>query len=147
MSSGEMDSEPDEPVMRFAGLRIVAALVVCVAALAVLPWVGPAFPDGDPIWQGWWTNDDDDLVIWDVEGAARVIYDYYVEELVPCLAANGYQVGEVPTWEEFWDDAAGLELWDPYSELRPEASWQRQQELFKECPPNPPAEDLSGSRT
>jgi hypothetical protein len=77
----------------------------------------------------------------------HVVYDYYVEELVPCLAAEGYRVGHVPTWEEFWEDPFGPDMWNPYSALDPEASLRERDRLMEECPPNPPPERLSDYRS
>jgi hypothetical protein len=79
------------------------------------------------------------------EAQLRITYDYYVDELVPCLAAAGYDAGEPPTWETFratyFDDGS----WTPYRGVvatNPDpAAWQ---EINETCPQAPPTERLFG---
>jgi hypothetical protein len=64
-------------------------------------------------------------------------YDYFKEDLIPCLANHDIPVFEAPTREEFYDTFGG---WHPYWAAR-----QRDQEfvagneqLHRECPYAPP---------
>jgi hypothetical protein len=74
----------------------------------------------------------------------RRAYDYLVDELMPCLIAEGYEVGPPPTWEVFRDSP--LEgRWHPYHFFDPqsEAEWQRVNET---CPQSLSMRDFFGSR-
>jgi hypothetical protein len=44
------------------------------------------------------------------------VYDYYLDDLVPCLEDNGYSVPEPPSREVFEENFAG-ERWSPYAEV------------------------------
>jgi hypothetical protein len=81
----------------------------------------------------------------------RVVYDYYVDTLVPCLEARGFEVGDVPTWEAFrstWvpDGSGGLSAgegsWAPYTlliDVIPPEEWDA---VEAACPQNPTDEML-----
>ena len=46
------------------------------------------------------------------------IYDYYVSDLVPCMATEGFEVKNVPVRERFkLISRNGLTLWSPYASL------------------------------
>jgi hypothetical protein len=67
----------------------------------------------------------------------RILYDYVVEELVPCLADQGWDVGEVPSYEVYWDRQDSTDPWLAYG---PDlATWARNQGLNIEaiCPQEP----------
>jgi hypothetical protein len=73
----------------------------------------------------------------------RTLYDYYVEELTPCLTAAGYPVDPPPTWETFRDTYDTDSQWVPYravtvTDYGPE-EWQ---EINEQCPQGPPLEHL-----
>lgn len=44
------------------------------------------------------------------------LYDYFTDELVPCLEAQGLQIAQVPTRQQF-AGSAGFVSWDPYAEV------------------------------
>jgi hypothetical protein len=71
----------------------------------------------------------------------RVIFDYYVNELVPCLVAEGYQVPEAPSWETFLASYETSGQWFPYDVVgySTEEDWQH---VNRTCPQGPPLEDL-----
>lgn len=84
------------------------------------------------------------------EEQLRITYDYYVEDLIPCLAAEGVAVHDIPSLERFIASYPGsLEepLWSPYFAAGigeppgPEtlAEFER---LSQRCPQNPPLELL-----
>ena len=64
-----------------------------------------------------------------------LIYDYYVNSLVPCLSDHGYSTSEAPSSaqfvESYWTNA-----WLPYSEIGivSDEEWQR---LRADCPELP----------
>jgi hypothetical protein len=78
------------------------------------------------------------------EEQVRVIYDYYVDELVACLQREGYDPGEVPSWETYRDTRGTEDDWTPYHALvgdvmsRPD-DWQA---INEACPQSPPLEAL-----
>lgn len=86
------------------------------------------------------------------EQQIEATYEYYVEELVPCLLKRGHRVEEPPTWASFrssWvaDGRGGFFAsegsWFPYDAVDPaslrDEEWQT---LTEECPQSPPAETL-----
>lgn len=85
------------------------------------------------------------------EKQIRLLYDYYVNRLVPCLQAEGYDVGPVPTWEFFLANYKPIP-WDPYRRLSPvrtrmspseyKAFREKYKALRKKCPPRPPITEL-----
>jgi len=64
------------------------------------------------------------------------VYDYYVSELVPCLALQRLSLGFAPTRAEF--SSAGWISWDPYTELGADLPPSRTEAIFEACPPYPP---------
>lgn len=77
------------------------------------------------------------------EAQIRTTYEYYVNELVPCLAARGYSVEPAPSWETFLATQDTGAQWVPYDAVHytNEAEWQR---INQACPQSPPLEDLFG---
>jgi hypothetical protein len=66
------------------------------------------------------------------------IYSYFERRLVPCLAAHGITVTDLPTREKFLsmifiDDEFGYAPWSPY-----EGFSSSPQRIFDDCPPSPP---------
>jgi hypothetical protein len=65
------------------------------------------------------------------------LYEYYSEELVPCMAARGYPPDSVPTRSEF---VAQLGSWHPYFAMHA-GDWTTMfgdPSVLAECPPTPP---------
>ena len=52
-------------------------------------------------------------------GAAELgfIYDYYLDGLIPCLAARGFSPERLLSREEFLEPTTTLFLWSPYDEV------------------------------
>ena len=48
------------------------------------------------------------------EKTQHVVYDYFVDELVPCLAQQGYMVPDVPTFEVYSERYLANDQWTPY---------------------------------
>ncbi|MDR1355215.1 MAG: hypothetical protein LBJ43_02945 [Propionibacteriaceae bacterium] len=103
---------------------------VCFAQFPIPPWLVQVF-GGDQI---------------------RVVFDYYVNVLIPCLAERNIRVAEPPTWEVFRDSwvsdgsggfSAGSDAWFPYGSVKAstysETAWE---ELNIACPQNPSNEIL-----
>lgn len=65
------------------------------------------------------------------------LYEYYSEQLVPCMAAHGFPVSGGPTRYEF---AQGLGSWHPYLALRDDLrlSMMADPDFLVLCPPMPP---------
>lgn len=81
------------------------------------------------------------------EEMLRRSYEYHVNEVVPCLIAEGYEVPPVPSWETYrsgrsGDNEAGG--WHPYTLVNApsEEEWQR---INETCPQNLPPEELFGT--
>lgn len=64
------------------------------------------------------------------------VYDYYADELVPCLATEGLSVGYAPTRAEFVQ--AGWMSWEPYRELGAKLPPSRAEAVVEKCPQYPP---------
>lgn len=80
------------------------------------------------------------------ENQLRVVYNYYVSQLVPCLQQRGFDVGPIPSWQEF-AETSYPKRWTPYhavvrevlaSRLSPDAY----EELKGDCDPNPPSAEV-----
>lgn len=68
-----------------------------------------------------------------------MLYDYYRERLIPCLALEGTAVPSVPTRGQFGDGGAGRPgWWNPYLTARQPASTAVAAALLDSCPPYPP---------
>ncbi len=78
------------------------------------------------------------------EEMIRTLYDYYVDELVPCLIAEGYPSQEAPSWDSFLAGYNTEHQWVPYDvvSVDSEEEWQRINEV---CPQSPPTEELFGT--
>ncbi|MCS5729576.1 hypothetical protein N1031_07365 [Herbiconiux moechotypicola] len=63
-----------------------------------------------------------------------VLYDYFVDALIPCLVDHGHMIGEPPTREGFFRDFAEGRQWTPYLDLGRDAALS---ELEKACPSVP----------
>jgi hypothetical protein len=63
-----------------------------------------------------------------------IMYDYIVDELIPCLAEYGYIVSDVPSYEVFWERYATDTTWLPYNDAL--AAWASANEINIEayCP-------------
>lgn len=69
------------------------------------------------------------------------LYDYYVTWLIPCLAAAGAPVGDVPTREEFGNGGDGQPgWWNPFESSERPASIEALDLQFAKCPPYPDSE-------
>jgi hypothetical protein len=51
------------------------------------------------------------------EKTKRVYFDYYVNELLPCLAKQGYSIRDVPSFQVFADEYNTSKNWNPYATL------------------------------
>jgi hypothetical protein len=66
------------------------------------------------------------------------LYDYYQQSLIPCLAASGHDVIDIPVRAEFLRrDPAQLYAWSPYGELTG-LSPKLLTSLAERCPEFPP---------
>ncbi len=74
----------------------------------------------------------------------RVIYDYYVDELIPCLAAED-QVLEAPTFETFVGRWESPSPWTPYGELVTQLPPDERERVRQACPENLPFDELFGT--
>ncbi len=78
------------------------------------------------------------------DAQVRVIYDYFVDELVGCLEGEGYEVAPAPSWEAFlaqWRSADPH--WDPHDSVRA-PNEQEHIRIREECPQRPPLVDVYG---
>lgn len=67
------------------------------------------------------------------------IYDYFVEELTPCLTKRGYQVEDPPsrdTFIESYYDPTAEGVWIPYDHVDP-PSQEEWREIQLQCPQDP----------
>lgn len=75
----------------------------------------------------------------------RLIYDYYVTKLVPCLRAHGYDPGAVPSVETFLATVNTKQSWSPYAAVNDrqpsKAEWEA---INRDCPQSPPVEEIFG---
>jgi hypothetical protein len=73
------------------------------------------------------------------------IYDYYRDELIPCLAMHQVEIAsdEVPTRQQFAD---GLGSWNPYGAVTDAAKKHlfRDASIADDCPDTPPGMDSRG---
>jgi hypothetical protein len=78
------------------------------------------------------------------EGDLRREYDYQVNEVLPCLHAEGYDVEPPPTWEVFRDSDPSAR-WHPYAHVDPpsEEEWQR---INQVCPQSLSMRDFFSTR-
>lgn len=67
----------------------------------------------------------------------RIIYDYFAQELVPCLREAGYTPENPPTFETFLATAGTADEYNPYVYV-PSLADQEMRELQKRCPAMPP---------
>lgn len=70
------------------------------------------------------------------EGQQRVIYDYFVSDLIPCLGREGHVIPEPPTWEAFRDAIGTADEFVPYNFVT------ASDELQDACPFYPPRDVL-----
>jgi hypothetical protein len=71
----------------------------------------------------------------------EALYDYYEQQLVPCLGAAGAPVSGVPGREDFAAGGAGQPgWWNPYLGVVPPASTADVDLLFAKCAPYPDTE-------
>ncbi len=74
-----------------------------------------------------------------------LVYDYYQDTLIPCLAENGFAVTDAPTREEFvttwvgWTDPLFPFVWNPYHEFPTITPPSAVAEI---CPPTPPDQEF-----
>ncbi|WP_154071848.1 hypothetical protein [Glaciihabitans arcticus] len=77
------------------------------------------------------------------EEAIGIVYDYFVDTLVPCLTAQGQTVTPAPTREAFLAGWEGVPSWNPYGDLPLEVIGQAELDrLISVCPEYPPDEVL-----
>ncbi len=60
-----------------------------------------------------------DPSVFGLYGAAELgfIYDYYLDGLIPCLAARGFAPDRLLSREEFLEPTTTLFIWSPYDEI------------------------------
>lgn len=75
----------------------------------------------------------------------RIIYDYYVSDLVPCLRGEGLTVPDPPTWETFIATAGTEREYHPYSTLLGAMSSEALSALQDTCPERPSLDALYGN--
>ncbi len=79
------------------------------------------------------------------EAQFDVVYDYFQDVLIPCLAENGYPVTDAPTREEFvttwvgWTDPLFPFVWNPYYEF---PAITPPSPMTAICPPTPPDQEF-----
>ena len=80
------------------------------------------------------------------EDQIQVYYEYYRDELIPCLTEAGFETGELPSWENFLATYHTKSQWDPYAAdvVQRNLSAQEWDEINRRCPQNPPEERLWG---
>lgn len=67
----------------------------------------------------------------------RAVYDYWLNQLGPCLARHGYPVGPLPPYEPNWVETVAINTGDPYQVLT-EASDAEFDRILTLCPSVPP---------
>ena len=76
-----------------------------------------------------------------------LVYDYYQDSLIPCLAENGYPVSRAPTRIEFRTTLVGFTdplfpfIWNPYYDIDATVPVE-QLPVAAICPPEPPEQDF-----
>lgn len=70
----------------------------------------------------------------------RVLYDWNVDDLIPCLEGQGYPISEAPSFATYKDDYERA-AWVPYTEV-PLVSQEQFDEINSVCPQLP--EELGG---
>jgi hypothetical protein len=82
------------------------------------------------------------------ETEVETLYDYYVNELMPCLEAHGYDIPSPPPLEVFKDEfATGQNLWFPYDWVPAVSlSNKKWEEINRDCPQAPSDEVLYSDR-
>jgi len=78
------------------------------------------------------------------EDQIRTVYRYYVNELTPCLEAEGFAVGDPPSEETFIATYGTADMWSPYDSILRGVSPEEWQQINERCPQEPPLEDLYG---
>ncbi len=76
------------------------------------------------------------------DGQLKVVYDYYVGTLAPCLRAQGHDVGAPPTLDTFQSTAGTAAEYSPYAQLGGDVTDVELQALAQDCPALPPADVL-----
>jgi hypothetical protein len=75
----------------------------------------------------------------------RVIYDYYIDSLVPCLRRRGLGIPDPPEWETFLARFETSHEWTPYQFVTwasySDEEWQA---LNEDCPQHPPLSAIYG---
>lgn len=82
------------------------------------------------------------------ETEIEILYDYYVNDLMPCLEDHGYDVPSPPPMDAFKDEfATGQDLWFPYDSV-PAFSLtdEKWEEINRDCPQAPSDEVLYSDR-
>ena len=71
------------------------------------------------------------------------VYDYFQDQLIPCLAEHGYDIARAPTRLEFrtifegWTDPLFPFVWNPYFDLTI-VGYEGRTPIEELCPPAPP---------
>lgn len=72
-----------------------------------------------------------------------MIYDYYIDSLVPCLRRRGIEIPDPPEWETFLALYGTRHDWTPYQFVPPPDSADQWQAVTEDCPRRPaPVGDL-----
>lgn len=77
----------------------------------------------------------------------RTIYDWMVDETLPCMVADGVTPPQPPSFETFVARYAkmGYELWSPHQEVEPPPALRDRSGVLSWCPDRPPDEVLYGT--
>lgn len=74
----------------------------------------------------------------------RVIHDYYIDSLVPCLRRRGLEIPDRPEWETFLARYGTTHDWTPYQFVPPPYSADEWQAINEDCPRRPPQSAIYG---
>ncbi len=74
----------------------------------------------------------------------RIIYDYFVGSLVPCLTEHGFTPPEAPSFETFLATAGTAEEYNPFQVALATADAETVERVAAECPLLPPTSELFG---
>jgi hypothetical protein len=133
------DESPDVTKGCFEDLGFVAEVNYAERSVEI---VGPAPVDEAAKGRAYWTCWAKYPVVPDREHGQfsdrtkEILYEYNARELVECLADQGWDVGEVPSYEVYWDSYE-TDPWLPYTPGL--WTWSKQQGIDIEalCPQQP----------
>lgn len=75
------------------------------------------------------------------EEQLKFLYNWYLEENIPCMEAEGYTGFEPPSLERFIETWGTVEQWVPVDDISGQLQG-RLPALYSQCPPGPPVDDL-----